>query len=302
MSKQPNRLLNETSPYLLQHAYNPVNWFPWGEEALQLAVAQDKPILVSIGYAACHWCHVMERESFEDESTAALMNEYFINIKIDREERPDLDHIYMDALQAMNGNGGWPLNVFLTPAGKPFYGGTYFPPVRAYNRASWKEVLTSIHTAWTDRREEITTQAENLTKHLAQYNSFGQTATPDTSLLFNRDALFTISRNALEAADTEWGGFGKAPKFPQSYTILYLLRYYHFTKDEASLKQALLSLDKMMDGGIYDQLGGGFARYSTDTEWLAPHFEKMLYDNALLLNVYSEAYQLTGLEDRKSVV
>lgn len=302
MSKQPNRLLHETSPYLLQHAYNPVNWFPWGEEALQLALAQDKPILVSIGYAACHWCHVMERESFEDEATAALMNEHFINIKIDREERPDLDHIYMDALQAMNGNGGWPLNVFLTPAGKPFYGGTYFPPVRAYNRASWKEVLTSIQTAWTERREEITTQAENLTKHLAQSNSFGQTATPDTSLLFNRDALFTISRNALEAADTEWGGFGKAPKFPQPYTILYLLRYYHFTKDEASLKQALLSLDKMMEGGIYDQLGGGFARYSTDTEWLAPHFEKMLYDNALLLNVYSEAYQLTGREDYRQLI
>lgn len=302
MSQQPNRLLQETSPYLLQHAYNPVNWFPWGEEALQLAVAQDKPILVSIGYAACHWCHVMERESFEDETTAALMNEYFINIKIDREERPDLDHIYMDALQAMNGNGGWPLNVFLTPEGKPFYGGTYFPPVRAYNRASWKEVLSSIHQAWTERREEIATQAENLTIHLAKSNSFGQAAANDASLLFNTDALFTLSRNALEAADTEWGGFGKAPKFPQSFTILYLLRYYHFTKDEASLKQALLSLDKMKDGGIYDQLGGGFARYSTDAEWLAPHFEKMLYDNALLLNVYSEAYQLTGKEEYRNLI
>lgn len=302
MSKQPNRLLNETSPYLLQHAYNPVNWFPWGEEALQLAVAQGKPILVSIGYAACHWCHVMERESFEDKDTAALMNEYFINIKIDREERPDLDHIYMDALQAMNGNGGWPLNVFLTPAGKPFYGGTYFPPVRAYNRASWQEVLNSIHTAWKERREEITTQAENLTKHLTQSNSFGQAAPNDTSLLLHKDALFTIARNALESADTEWGGFGKAPKFPQSYTILYLLRYYHFTQDEASLKQALLSLDKMMEGGIYDQLGGGFARYSTDAEWLAPHFEKMLYDNALLLNVYCEAYQLTGRKDYRQLI
>lgn len=302
MSTQPNRLLQETSPYLLQHAYNPVNWFPWGPEALQLAVSQDKPILVSIGYAACHWCHVMERESFEDNETAALMNDYFVNIKIDREERPDLDHIYMDALQAMNGNGGWPLNVFLTPHGKPFYGGTYFPPVRAYNRASWKEVLTSIHQAWTERREEIDTQAENLTRHLTKSNSFGQAAAHDASLLLNKDALFTISRNALETADTEWGGFGKAPKFPQSFTILYLLRYYHFTKDEASLKQALLSLDKMMEGGIYDQLGGGFARYSTDTEWLAPHFEKMLYDNALLLNVYCEAYQLTGKEQYQSLI
>jgi uncharacterized protein YyaL (SSP411 family) len=294
MSHQPNRLIHETSPYLLQHAYNPVQWFPWGEEALQSALAQDKPILVSIGYAACHWCHVMERESFEDDATAALMNEYFINIKIDREERPDLDHIYMDALQAMNGNGGWPLNVFLTPEGKPFYGGTYFPPVRAYNRASWKEVVESIHQAWTERREEIVTQANNLTTHLAQSNNFGQASIDGASLLFTKDSLFSIAKNALNSADTIWGGFGKAPKFPQSFTILYLLRYYHFTRDEASLQQALLSLDKMMEGGIYDQLGGGFARYSTDSEWLAPHFEKMLYDNALLISVYSEAYQLTG--------
>ena len=291
-----NHLINETSPYLLQHAHNPVHWYPWGEEALQKAKQEDKPILVSIGYAACHWCHVMERESFEDETTAAIMNEYFINIKIDREERPDLDHIYMDAVQAMTGSGGWPLNVFLTPETKPFYGGTYFPPARAYNRASWKEILEGVHKSYHEKREEILSQAENLTSHLLSSNSFGMQkpkAVEETSL-FSDEQMQTIATNILANADTEWGGFGKAPKFPQSFSIQYLLRHYHFTKDETALKQALLSLDKMIDGGIYDQLGGGFARYSTDNEWLAPHFEKMLYDNALLVSVISEAYQITG--------
>ena len=290
-----NQLIHESSPYLLQHAHNPVNWYPWGEEALQKAKAEDKPILVSIGYAACHWCHVMERESFEDESTAALMNEYFINIKIDREERPDLDHIYMDAVQAMTGSGGWPLNVFLTPETKPFFGGTYFPPIRAYNRASWKEILTGVHKGYQEKREEIISQAENMTAHLLSSNSFGlqKSGTEENASFFSDEQLQTIATNILANADTEWGGFGKAPKFPQSFSIQYLLRHYHFTKHEASLQQALLSLDKMIDGGIYDQLGGGFARYSTDNEWLAPHFEKMLYDNALLVSVMAEAYQLT---------
>ncbi|MDB5210615.1 MAG: thymidylate kinase [Sediminibacterium sp.] len=288
-----NHLINETSPYLLQHAHNPVNWYPWGEEALEKAKAEDKPILVSIGYAACHWCHVMERESFEDETTAALMNDYFINIKIDREERPDLDHIYMDAVQAMSGSGGWPLNVFLTPDAKPFFGGTYFPPVRAYNRASWKEVLEGIHKSYVEKKDEILSQAENLTAHLLTANSFG-IQKPGETVLFSDEQLQTIATNILANADTEWGGFGKAPKFPQSFSIQFLLRHYHFTNDEASLQQALLSLDKMIDGGIYDQLGGGFARYSTDAEWLAPHFEKMLYDNALLISVMAEAYQITG--------
>ncbi len=287
-----NALINETSPYLLQHAHNPVNWYPWGEEALQKAKAEDKPILVSIGYAACHWCHVMEKESFEDETTAALMNEYFINIKIDREERPDLDHIYMDAVQAMSGSGGWPLNVFLTPETKPFFGGTYFPPVRAYNRASWKEVLEGIHKSYTEKKEEILLQAENLTSHLLSANSFG-IQKPGEDASFTEETLQTIADNLLANADKEWGGFGKAPKFPQSFSIQYLLRHYHFTKEAAALQQALLSLDKMIDGGIYDQLGGGFARYSTDNEWLAPHFEKMLYDNALLVSVMAEAYQIT---------
>lgn len=288
-----NQLVHETSPYLLQHAHNPVNWYPWGEEALTRARTEDKPILVSIGYAACHWCHVMERESFEDEQTAAMMNDYFINIKIDREERPDLDHIYMDAVQAMTGSGGWPLNVFLAPDTRPFYGGTYFPPQRAYNRASWKEILEGVHNAYQSRKPEILQQAENLTSHLTGSNAFGIRKPGEADLVFTPELLSTIAVNLLATADTQWGGFGGAPKFPQSFSIQYLLRHYHFTREEAALKQALLSLDKMIEGGIYDQLGGGFARYSTDNEWLAPHFEKMLYDNALLINVLAEAWQLT---------
>jgi len=293
-----NQLINETSPYLLQHAHNPVNWYPWGDEALGLAKQQDKPILVSIGYAACHWCHVMERESFEDEVTARLMNEYFINIKIDREERPDLDHIYMDAVQAMTGSGGWPLNVFLTPGGKPFYGGTYFPPVKAFNRMSWTDILLGVHRAYTERKNEIQSQAENLTEQLLLSNSFGleKPGQKEQDAAFTVDGLNIIAENILKQADKEWGGFGKAPKFPQTFCIQYLLRHYHFTKEEKSLQQALVSLDKMIYGGIYDQIGGGFARYSTDNRWLAPHFEKMLYDNALLTGIMAEAYQLTKKE------
>lgn len=299
MHKHTNRLIHETSPYLLQHAHNPVDWYPWGEEALQKAKTEDKPVLVSIGYAACHWCHVMERESFEDEETAGLMNEYFINIKIDREERPDLDHVYMDAVQAMAGNGGWPLNVFVMPDGKPFYGGTYFPPRRAFNRPSWKEILESVHQAYTERKHELESQAENLTAHLANANAFGATVSKDQ---FTVTDLKLIADNILKQSDKEHGGFGAAPKFPQAFTIQYLLRHYHYIKDEASLQQALLSLDKMIYGGIYDQLGGGFARYSTDAEWLAPHFEKMLYDNALLVGVLAEAYQLTSKELYKETI
>jgi uncharacterized protein YyaL (SSP411 family) len=291
----PNKLINETSPYLLQHANNPVNWYPWGEEALQKAQRENKPILVSIGYAACHWCHVMEKESFEDESTAALMNEKFVNIKIDREERPDLDHIYMDAVQAMDGNGGWPLNVFLTPERKPFYGGTYFPPRPAFNRASWKDVLASVSDAFTNRRNEIETQADHLTNHLEASNNFG-IGTGTGSMLFSNEDINAMATNVLRTADKVHGGFGRAPKFPQTFTIRFLLHNYYYTGNEDALKQACLSLDKMIDGGINDQIGGGFARYSTDEIWLVPHFEKMLYDNALLVMALSDAYQITNNE------
>lgn len=282
----------------MQHARNPVDWYPWGEEALQRALQEDKPILVSIGYAACHWCHVMERESFEDEATARIMNEHFINIKIDREERPDLDHIYMDAVQAMTGSGGWPLNVFLTPDKRPFYGGTYFPPVKAFNRPSWKEVLLALSQAFREKRTDIEDQAGNLTEHLSQSNQFGTQAVVDLGLsreeLFNGQQCQTMLQNILSQADTTWGGFGRAPKFPGTFIIQYLLRYHYCFETPDALQQALLSLDKMIQGGIYDQLGGGFARYSTDEQWLVPHFEKMLYDNALLTDACCEAWQLTG--------
>ena len=301
MHQFTNKLIEETSPYLLQHAHNPVNWFPWGEEALSKAKNEDKPILVSIGYSACHWCHVMEKESFEDEETAAVMNEHFVNIKIDREERPDLDHIYMDAVQAMTGSGGWPLNVFLTPAGKPFYGGTYFPPKNAFNRPSWKEVLLGVKAAFNQRRNEIDAQAENLTEHLTQANSFG-ISSPTEMEFFTKEKIEEAFVSMMKNADKVWGGFGRAPKFPQSFVIQYLLRFHYVSKNEEALQQALLSIDKMIDGGIYDQVGGGFARYSTDTEWLVPHFEKMLYDNALLISVISEAYQLTGNKRYKQVI
>jgi len=301
MHQFTNKLIDETSPYLLQHAHNPVNWFPWGDEALDKAKKENKPILVSIGYSACHWCHVMERESFEDEETARLMNEHFVNIKIDREERPDLDHIYMDAVQAMTESGGWPLNVFLTPATKPFYGGTYFPPKRAFNRPSWQEVLLGVAEAFTQRRNEIEAQAENLTEHLLQSNAFGISSQGEKNV-FKKEKVNEAFENIMKNADKKWGGFGKAPKFPQSFVIQYLLRFFYATENKEALEQALLSIDRMIDGGIYDQVGGGFARYSTDTEWLVPHFEKMLYDNALLVSVISEAYQITNDKRYKEII
>ncbi len=293
----PNNLITETSPYLLQHAHNPVNWYPWSEEALHLAKKENKIILVSIGYAACHWCHVMEKESFENEDVAKVMNENFINIKVDREERPDIDGIYMDAVQAITGSGGWPLNVFLTPDAKPFYGGTYFPPINAYNRSSWTDVLLGIKKAWVEKPAQIIEQAETLTNHLHKSDFSTALKNSNDTAIFTTDNCHTIATNILQKADTVWGGFGNAPKFPQTFTIQYLLQYYHFTKKEEVLQQALLSINKMLDGGIYDHLGGGLARYSTDAEWLAPHFEKMLYDNALLLNILADAYQLT--KDKK---
>ncbi|MFT4155081.1 thioredoxin domain-containing protein [Parafilimonas sp.] len=288
--KYTNNLVHETSPYLLQHAHNPVNWHAWGHAALQKAKEEDKPVLVSIGYSACHWCHVMERESFEDEETARIMNEHFINIKIDREERPDIDHIYMDAVQAITGSGGWPLHVFLTPGLKPFYGGTYFPPKPMASRNSWQQILLAVANAYKEKRGEITEQAESLTRHLQASNKLSLRPGNLSAVYETADA---IAGNLIQIADKEWGGFGQAPKFPHTFSILYLLRYYFFTGNEASLKVATASLDKMMMGGMYDHVGGGFCRYSTDRRWQIPHFEKMLYDNALLIDVYTEAYQVT---------
>jgi hypothetical protein len=290
--KYSNRLVNETSPYLLQHAHNPVDWHPWGEDALNLATKEDKPILLSIGYSACHWCHVMERESFEDEATAKLMNEHFISIKVDREERPDIDDIYMQATLAMNhGQGGWPMTVFLTPDQKPFVAGTYFPPTDRDGRPGFPTLLRSIAQAWTTRREGLVEQANDLTQHLR-----------DDALSLQKGA---VSGESLEKIvqqlrveyDTEHGGFGGAPKFPPSTTLSLLLRIYRRTDQELILNMVKGTLDGMAAGGMYDHVGGGFARYSTDERWLVPHFEKMLYDNALLAKVYLEAYQLTG-EDR----
>ena len=304
MEKFTNRLGKESSPYLLQHAHNPVDWYPWGKEAIDKARKEDKPILVSIGYAACHWCHVMERESFENEAVAAQMNELFVNIKIDREERPDLDHIYMDAVQAMTGSGGWPLNVFLTPELKPFYGGTYFPPRPAYNRSSWPQVLESVAEAFKNRRHEIDAQADNLVDHLVKSNLIGEKSNAEDKYdqVFNPASLTNIYSQILKNADRRDGGFGRAPKFPQSFTIRFLLQHHFYFKNPEALELATLALDKMAAGGIYDQVGGGFARYSTDAEWLAPHFEKMLYDNALLVIAYSEAYQITKNPVYRSVI
>ncbi|MFC4262500.1 thioredoxin domain-containing protein [Ferruginibacter yonginensis] len=298
-----NELIHETSPYLLQHAHNPVHWQPWGEKALQLAKTLQKPILVSIGYSACHWCHVMEKESFENEATAAIMNEHFINIKIDREERPDIDHIYMDAVQAMTGSGGWPLNVFLTPDAKPFFGGTYFPPVKAYNRPSFTDVLLHIHHSWLNENDVIIQQAHTLTNHLKKSNNFidlkNKIVVDVDKPAFSKQDCINIIQNILSKADTVEGGFGKAPKFPQTFSINCLLQGAYFFYDDKALQQATLSLKKMLYGGIYDQLAGGLCRYSTDDVWLAPHFEKMLYDNALFIVSLGNAYAFTKDDDFK---
>jgi uncharacterized protein YyaL (SSP411 family) len=286
-----NQLHGSSSVYLQQHAHNPVDWYPWSEDAFEKARQENKPVLLSIGYAACHWCHVMERESFEDEQVASFMNEHFINIKIDREERPDLDHIYMDAVQSITGSGGWPLNVFCTPDKKPFFGGTYFPPRRAYNRISWIELLNNIQLAWKNDPAAIQGQAENLTSHLI---SVQNKLTGTSFSAIQPGDVETILHKILQSADTVSGGFGTAPKFPHTMTIRSLYAYAHFYGDKAALAHANLSLRKLVEGGIYDHLGGGMARYSTDNEWLVPHFEKMLYDNALLLMALSDGARFTG--------
>jgi uncharacterized protein YyaL (SSP411 family) len=284
----PNRLIHETSPYLLQHAYNPVDWYPWGAEALQKAQREDKPIFLSIGYSACHWCHVMERESFENHEIANYLNEHFVSIKVDREERPDIDEIYMTAVQLLTGQGGWPLTVFLTPDLKPFFGGTYFPPQDRWGRPGLLTVLKAIVELYRKEREKITEQAERLTHYL---NAM-QHPKPST-LLLTPELLQRAYLHFLQSFDREHGGFGGAPKFPHSLELSFLLRYWRRTQDPEALHMVEFSLEKMARGGIYDQLGGGFHRYTVDAQWRIPHFEKMLYDNALLVWTYLEAYQAT---------
>jgi len=284
-----NRLAQETSPYLLQHKDNPVDWYPWGEEALEKARSEGKPILLSVGYSACHWCHVMERESFEDEETAEIMNRHFVNIKVDREERPDIDSIYMSAVQAMIRHGGWPMTVFMTPDGAPFYGGTYFPPVPSRGMPSFKQLLLSLADAYENRRDEVLQSAENVREFLREATNASVPKSEVSEELLNHAATALVGQ-----IDNRFGGFGGAPKFPQAMNLEVLLRHHKRTGDRSALSGVELTLRQMANGGIYDQLGGGFARYSVDEYWLVPHFEKMLYDNALLAHLYLEAYQATG--------
>jgi uncharacterized protein YyaL (SSP411 family) len=285
-----NRLAEETSPYLLQHADNPVDWYPWGDEALGRARSEDRPILLSIGYAACHWCHVMEHESFEDAQTAAVMNEHFVNVKVDREERPDLDAVYMDAVVAMTGHGGWPMTVFLTPEGEPFFGGTYFPPAPRHGLPSFRQVLEAVAQAYRERRADVARSAEQLVEAV---RSTGQLA-PSTDPLTD-SVLGEAARALRRQSDPEWGGFGGAPKFPPASALEFLLR-----REELDL--VTKTLDSMAAGGMYDLVGGGFHRYSVDEQWLVPHFEKMLYDNALLVPAYLHAWVVTGEERYRVVV
>ena len=292
-----NQLINETSPYLLQHAHNPVNWYPWGEEALEKAKAENKPIFLSIGYSACHWCHILAHESFEDPEVAAFMNEHFINIKVDREERPDLDAIYMQATVAMTGSGGWPMSVFLTPDLKPFYAGTYFPPVPRHNMPAFKDVLAGIARTWQDQQGEATRVGNEVETHLRQ----SLTANIQSDSGFTQAHLDAAVKSILESYDWGNGGWGSAPKFPQPMTIEFLLRRFVHSKpsenanmDEGPLKASIHALKAMARGGMYDVVGGGFSRYSTDNFWRVPHFEKMLYDNAQLARAYLHAWQITG--------
>ena len=284
-----NRLANETSPYLLQHAENPVDWYPWGEEALSRARDEDRPILLSIGYSACHWCHVMERESFENDDIAAIMNEYFVNIKVDREERPDLDAVYMEAIQMLTGSGGWPMTVFLTPEGRPFYGGTYFPPDDRQGMPGFPRLLAAASQAYHTNKTEIERVTRQLSDQMGRTGQMPRGFTPLTT---------EVMHGAYSQLATQFdhlnGGFGNAPKFPQPMTPEFLLRYYRHGFNARALEMVELTLQKMAYGGMYDQVGGGFHRYSTDAYWLVPHFEKMLYDNALLARLYLHAWQITG--------
>ncbi|MBI3099585.1 MAG: thioredoxin domain-containing protein [Planctomycetes bacterium] len=290
-----NRLIFESSPYLLQHARNPVDWHPWGEAAFERAKREDKPVFLSVGYSTCHWCHVMERESFENDEVATLMNERVIAVKVDREERPDVDAIYMAAVQTMTGSGGWPMSVFLTPEGKPFWCGTYFPPEDRHGRPGFKTVLTRIGDLWMNRREELLEGAEQLTRDIQSQGSSAQTAEIGAQTLKKG---FDAYRHLFDEA---LGGFGSAPKFPRSHSLSFLLRYHRRSGEAKALAMVETTLDRMARGGMHDHLGGGFHRYSTDRKWLVPHFEKMLYDQALLARTYLEAWQVTGKEQYAAV-
>ncbi|MCM3873357.1 MAG: thioredoxin domain-containing protein [Pyrinomonadaceae bacterium] len=292
--KHTNRLIDETSPYLLQHAHNPVDWYPWGDDAFAAARNENKPILLSIGYSACHWCHVMEHESFENEDIASLMNENFVSIKVDREERPDLDQIYMNAVQMMTHHGGWPMTVFLTPEGVPFYGGTYFPPEDRYNMPGFPRVLISMAEAYRDRPDDIQQTGASILAELNRLSLARESNEPLTQKL-----LAQAFKGIVKTYDPANGGFGGAPKFPPAMTLEFLLRVHHNTGSQEALDVVTNTCRKMADGGIYDQLGGGFHRYSTDARWLVPHFEKMLYDNALLCRLYLHYYQLTHDESAR---
>ncbi len=284
-----NRLAQETSPYLLQHADNPVDWYPWGDEALERARTEDKPILLSVGYSACHWCHVMEHESFEDRATATVMNERFVSIKVDREERPDVDAVYMDAVVALSGQGGWPMTVFLTPTGEPFFGGTYYPPEPRHGLPSFRQVLVAVSDAFRERRDDVARQAEALVEAVRQQSEQRASGEPLTAQVLD-DAV----RALREQFDPEWGGFGRAPKFPPASALEFLLR-------RGEREMTAKTLDAMALGGMYDVVGGGFHRYSVDERWLVPHFEKMLYDNALLVPAYLHGWAVTGDERYRDV-
>jgi uncharacterized protein YyaL (SSP411 family) len=293
----PNRLASETSPYLLQHAGNPVDWYPWGDEAIGRARGEGKPIFLSIGYSACHWCHVMEHESFENPRIAKLLNDHFISIKVDREERPDLDHIYMQAVQLISGRGGWPMSVFLTTDLQPFFGGTYWPPEARMGMPGFDQVLMAVVDAWNHRQDQVLTQASTLTEHISSLTNDKGQGEP-----LNEDLLWNSAAKLEQAFDSSYGGFGDAPKFPHSMDLQLLLRIWRRKPRDGVLHMVQLTLDKMAAGGIRDHLAGGFARYSVDARWLVPHFEKMLYDNALLANAYLDAFQATGNGEYRDVV
>jgi hypothetical protein len=290
-SRKPNRLIHEKSPYLLQHAYNPVDWYPWGEEAFARARKENKPIFLSIGYSTCHWCHVMERESFENEGIAAVMNQYFVCIKVDREERPDIDKVYMTAVQATTGSGGWPMSVWLTPELKPFFCGTYFPPDSRYGRPGFKDLLQQVHDVWEGNHDGVLAQASKIVETINQYSSVGTNGSPNRPL---DDAPLSAGFDQFRTSyDTVHGGFSMAPKFPRPVALNFLFRYQARTNEVAAREMALHTLRAMGEGGLFDQLGGGFHRYSVDQKWLVSHFEKMLYDQAQLVSSYIDAYQIT---------